>query len=563
VDGRNEDALLSAWHAFSGLDRDFDELLWRCKKLIIETSLFSELEWLSGALHALTQGNRRRCDFTRNRLRIALAEVAGAFPVYRTYLRAGEATTAMDRQHIDWALAAAGRRLGGTEAAVLGHLREVLLGEGEAADMPQDARQRFLERWQQFTAPVMAKAMEDTLFYRYVPLLSLNEVGGDPRGFGTSVAAFHAANTVRQRYRPHSLLATSTHDSKRSEDLRARLDVLSEMPAQWEDLLLQLSGWAQRYRTLEDGETWPSGNDIWLLFQTLVGLWPLQPPDENEREQLRQRVQAYMRKAVREAKLHTTWLCPATHYEAALERYIDGVLRPASPNPFADELQRFVARIAPFGLRNSLAQLALKCTAPGVPDLYQGCEQWSFHLVDPDNRRPVDFARLAAGLEQARALYRSGWPTSGDWRALWQGAADGRIKQAVTWRLLQLRRERADLFREAGYVPLTAEGPAEDHAVAYARVRDAEAVIVVAARLTHTLCGGDDAAWDPGLWEGTRIRCGNEVHALRRVNGWRDWLTGTETRIAPEDDGTLDLRQVFAGAAGLPFAVLVPIEESP
>lgn len=559
VDGRNEQAMLAAWHAFSGPGPDADEMLWRCKKLIIETSLFSELEWLSGALHALTQGNRRRRDFTRNRLRTALAELAGAFPVYRTYLRAGETATAMDRQHIDWALAAARRRLGGSEAAVLQHIREVLLGEGEAATMPQEARQRFVERWQQFTAPVMAKAMEDTLFYRHVPLLSLNEVGGDPRGFGTTVAAFHAANQARQRHRPHSLLATSTHDSKRSEDLRARLDVLSEIPAQWEDLLLRLSGWAQRYLTqAEDGGTWPCGNDLWLFFQTLVGIWPVQPPSEDEREALRQRIQAYMRKAVREAKLHTTWVCPATEYEAALERYVDGVMRPAQPNPFADELQRFVARIAPFGFRNSLAQLALKCTAPGVPDLYQGCERWSFHLVDPDNRRPVDFGALAAGLEEVRALGRDGCPAPDQWQALWRGAADGRIKQLATWRLLQLRRERAALFRDAAYVPLTLEGEAAEHAVAYARTHETDAVIVVAARLAFTLCRGDDAAWDAAPWGETRLRWGTEGnHALRHTRRWRNWLTGEElTDHAGGEDG-IALHRVFAQAGGLPFAVLV------
>jgi (1->4)-alpha-D-glucan 1-alpha-D-glucosylmutase len=203
-----------------------------------------------------------------------MAEVAAAFPVYRTYLRAGEAASAMDRRHIDWAIAAAERRLGKSEATVLQYLKEVLLGEGEAASLPQDMRARFLARWQQFTAPVMAKAMEDTAFYRYVPLLSLNEVGGDPRSFGVSVAAFHFANQTRQRHRPHCLLGTSTHDSKRGEDLRARMDVLSELPAQWEDCLLRLSGWAQFYLTRTADRTWPSHNDIWLLFQTLVGLWP-------------------------------------------------------------------------------------------------------------------------------------------------------------------------------------------------------------------------------------------------------------------------------------------------
>lgn len=552
VEPRNEDALLGAYQAFTDEDTDFDEILYACKKLIIETSLYSELNWLAHALYRLTRGNRRRCDFTRNRLRAALAEVAAAFPVYRTYLRTTEPATAMDRRHIDWAIAAAERRLGKSEATVLEHLREVLLGEGEAANLPAEGRERFLARWQQFTAPVTAKAMEDTAFYRYIPLLSLNEVGGEPRSFGVSVAAFHFANATRQRHRPHCLLGTSTHDSKRGEDLRARINVLSEMPAQWEDCVLRLSGWAQLYVTRMPDATWPSQNDIWLLFQTLVGMWPAHPPTEAEREDLRQRVQAYMRKAIREAKLNTSWVCPASEYEDAVERYVDGVLR-SGPSPFADELQKFTARIAPFGFRNSLAQLALKFTAPGVPDLYQGCEHWNFSLVDPDNRRPVDYGALAQSLESVEALYRQGWPLADHWRTLERNAADGRIKQLATWRLLRLRRERHVLFRNAGYLPLSVEGPAAEHAVAFARVHEREAVLVVVARLAYTLCDGEEENWTPRLWAGTQL----EAAGLRRFRRWRHWMTGEEVALAGEEDAMMDLQALFGGAGSLPFAVLV------
>lgn len=555
VEGRNEEAMLAAYHAFTGASTDFDEVLWLCKRLIIETSLYSELNWLTHVLHRLTRANRRRADFTRNRLRWAMAEAAAEFPVYRTYLRAGEPASTMDRQHIAWAIAGAKRRLGGSEATVLDHLQEVLLGEGEAAGLDPQLRARFLARWQQFTAPVMAKAMEDTAFYRYVPLLSLNEVGSDPRSFGVSVAAFHA-NQVRQRHRPHCMLGTSTHDSKRGEDLRARIAVLSEMPALWEDCLLRLSGWAELYVTETEEGNFPSGNDVWLLFQTLVGLWPAEPPGEAWRDQLRDRVQAYMRKAVREAKENTSWVCPESAYEEALEHYVDGVLR-SGPSPFADELQKFTARIAPFGFRNSLAQVALKYTAVGVPDLYQGCEQWNFSLVDPDNRRPVDFGALAADLERTRALYADGWPASEAWRELHEGAADGRIKQLVTWRLLQLRRERALLFRNGSYLPLAVEGAAADHALAFARLHDGEAVLVVAARLTWTLCRGEDASWSPQLWSDTRVRCGGEGSALRRFRRWRNCLTGAEIALGGDDDACLDLQAAFAGAGELPFVVLV------
>jgi (1->4)-alpha-D-glucan 1-alpha-D-glucosylmutase len=562
VEPRNENAMLAAYHAFTDAATDFDEILYECKKLIIETSLYSELNWLAHTLYRLTRGNRRRCDFTRNRLRAALAEVAAAFPVYRTYLRGQEPASAMDRRHIDWAIAAAERRLGKSESTVLEHLREVLLGEGEAANLPPEGRERFLARWQQFTAPVTAKAMEDTAFYRYVPLLSLNEVGSEPRSFGMSVSAFHFANSTRQRHRPHCLLGTSTHDSKRGEDLRARINVLSEMPAQWEDCLLRLSGWAQLYLTRTPKATWPGNNDVWLLFQTLLGLWPATPPDDAAREDLRERVQAYMRKAIREAKLNTSWLCPAADYEDAVERYVDGVLR-SGPSPFADELQKFTARIAPFGFRNSLAQLALKFTVPGVPDVYQGCEQWNFSLVDPDNRRPVDYAELARHLEGMEALYRQGWPMAEHWDTLNRHAADGRIKQLVTWRLLRLRRERSALFRHAGYQALGVEGPAAEHAIAFVRIHEREAVLVVVARLTWTLCDGDDTAWSPQLWQGTHVRCGLEGSASRRIRRWRNWMTGEEaTMLAGEDEPILDLQALLGAAGGLPFAVLVAEAET-
>ncbi|HSV79107.1 MAG TPA: malto-oligosyltrehalose synthase [Ramlibacter sp.] len=562
VEARNENALLAAYHAFTDAPTDFDAVLVACKRLMIETSLYSELNWLTHALHRLTRKNRRRADFTRNRLRWAMAEVAAAFPVYRTYLRVGEAASAMDRRHIDWAIAAARRRLGGSESTVLEHFREVLLGEGEAAELPPDERGRFLARWQQFTAPVTAKAMEDTAFYRYLPLLSLCEVGSDPRSFGVSVAAFHAANASRQRHRPHCLLGTSTHDSKRGEDLRARINVLSELPAQWEDCLLRLSNWARLYLTREPEATWPTTNDIWLLLQTLVGLWPARPPGEQEREELRERVQAYMRKAVREAKQNTSWVCPESGYEEALERYVDGVLRSGQPSPFADELQKFTARIMPFGFRNSLAQLALKFTAPGVPDLYQGCEQWNFSLVDPDNRRPVDVARLAADLEQVQAQYRGRWPAAEDWQDLYEHIADGRIKQLVTWRLLQLRRDKAVLFREAGYLPLAVDGEAAEHALAFARIHEREAVLVVAARLTCTLCQGEDSLWTPALWADTRVGLGEDLPALRRFRRWRNWLSGSTLAVADDPEAALALEQVFAAAGGLPFAVLVAQAET-
>jgi (1->4)-alpha-D-glucan 1-alpha-D-glucosylmutase len=556
VDAHNEHEMSAAYSGFTGDWRDFDEVVYRCKKLIIETSLFSELNWLTQALHRITRANRRRRDFTRNRLRAALTEVAANFPVYRTYLRPGEAPSAMDRQHTDWAIAASKRRLGGEEATVLDHVREVLLGEGEAAASDAQARSRFVARWQQFTAPVMAKAVEDTAFYRWTRLVSLNDVGSDPRSFGISVAAFHAANLGRQRYRPHCLLGTSTHDSKRAEDLRARIDVLSEDPLTWHELLLRIAGWAEMYLTQGEKETLPSRNDIWLLFQTLAGLWPAVPPSDEERDSIRDRVQAYMRKAAREAKQHTNWLCPDEAYEEALAKYVDAILRPGV-NPFVDELQRLAARIAPFGFHNSLSLLALKLTVPGVPDIYQGCEQWSFSLVDPDNRRRIEFERLARDLEAIQGLHSNGWPSAQQWSELHRKAADGRIKQLVTWRLLQLRLERDQLFRDGGYSIVALEGDAAEHAVAFTRHLDDSAVLVVAARLTFTLCAGDIARWNPAQWRGTRLRWNPEGTGVRRIGAWRNWMTGARCAAPTGEETGIDVEPLFAAAGGLPFVVLV------
>ena len=560
VDGAREEAVDRLARGFTGRTESFDEAAYECRKLIIGTSLTSELGWLTEALHRISRANRRTCDFTRTRLRLALTEVAAAFPVYRTYLRADAAPSASDRQHVAWAVAAARRRLGEAEAGVLEHLRDVLLGEGEAALADPAQRARFIARWQQFTSPVMAKSVEDTAFYRFLRLASLNEVGGDPRRFGVSPAAFHAANQARVRFRPHALLATSTHDSKRGEDLRARIDVLAEDPALWQESLERIAGLAERYLTPTDDGPAPSRNDIWLVFQTLAGIWPTTPPDDATREELRQRVQAYMLKAAREAKLRTNWTCPDAAYEEALAKYIDALLRPGQPNPFADELDRVAARIAPFGFRNSLAQVALKLTAPGVPDLYQGCEQWNFSLVDPDNRRPVDFERLAVDLEAVSSLHADGWPSAADWRQLQARVADGRLKHLVTWRLLQLRRAWPALFRDGAYLPLALAGAAADHAVAYARQRDDQAVLVVAARLSHTLCAGDDRRWGPAVWGDTTLRL-DEQQALPAGTGrWRDWLAGREIDAG---SGPLPLARLFPDAQALPFAVLVPAEGGP
>jgi (1->4)-alpha-D-glucan 1-alpha-D-glucosylmutase len=564
VDGERGEELDRLYRGFSGEHDSFEAIVYRCKKLIIESSLFSELNWLSGQLYRISRADRRTCDFTRNRLRIALAEVAAKFPVYRTYLRAGEAPSPIDQRHTEWAIAAARRHLGGAETAVLDHLRDVLLGQ---VPVEFTAHERFLARWQQFTAPVMAKSVEDTAFYRYLRLTSVNDVGGDPDRFGVSVAAFHAANQTRARFKPFTMLATSTHDSKRSEDLRARINVLSELPAVWLERAEHWLAMAERYLRQTEAGVAPSRNDLWLLFQTLAGLWPQIPPTPQAIDELRERVQAYMLKAVREAKCRTSWTSPDEEYEGALKACIDGLLRSGGPNPFLSDLQEFARQIAPFGLHNAIAQLGLKFTAPGVPDLYQGCEEWNFRLVDPDNRVPVDFARLESQLEALKPLYARGYPTPAQWQMLFKTLGDSRLKHLLTWRLLQLRQAHPDLLLQGNYSPIAAEGAAAAHVAAFARGKDAEAMLVVAARLTCTLSGGQAERWSAALWQGTQLRIAADQPVLQRVRQWRDWLTGRVVTPQPQPDGSqlLALDQVFAasGQPPLPFAVLLPDEEGP
>lgn len=547
VDAPQQAAFDRVYEAFTGDTAGFEDTVRDSKQHIIESALSAELGWLTETVYRIAQADRRTCDFTRNRLRAALAEVAGAFPVYRTYV-GEDGASETDLRHIEWALAVARRRLDPSEAGLLEFLGTLMAGGQGAA---QALRRRFVERWQQFTAPVMAKSVEDTAFYRYARLASLNDVGSEPRRFGVSPAAFHNANAQRARRRPHWLLATSTHDSKRSEDVRARLNVLSEMPERWEDTLRELDTLGERFRTEANGRPAPDARDRWSLYQTLVGIWPAEGAGLDARTDLRDRVQAYMQKSVREAKRLSSWLCPDEAYEGALQTYIDSVL---AFDSFIVALERFVTVIAPHGFRNSLAQLALKLTVPGVPDIYQGCEQWNFSLVDPDNRRPVNFAEMAASLSRITPLYLDRVPDDAQWASLLPPCPGSEIKQLVTWRLLQLRgRERA-LFRDGAYLPLAIEGLAGEHALAFARLHGGRAVVIVSCRLLHGLAASG--------WRGSRLLLGQAHPALARVQGWQEWMTGAD--VSPEADGSVPLSALLGdmgpGKARLPFAILVSHE---
>ena len=533
IDQRSAGALRRFYASFSGERLPFDELLYKCKRMIMKYALASELAVLAAELNRISEADRHTRDFTLNRLRSALAELVAWLPVYRTYEREG-VIGAHDREYIDYAIGRAREGTRAEEAGVYDFLRRVLLRE----DLPEATRERaarFSMRLQQYTGAVMAKGLEDTAFYRYFPLVSLNEVGGDPRRFGLTVEAFHAANSERRESWPHSLLATSTHDNKRSEDVRARISVLSEIPGAWRR---RVSLWARLNEACKrqtDGSLTPSRNDEYLLYQTLIGAWPLEIPDETAHDEFVARIEVYMLKAVREAKQHTSWINRNPAYEEALSGFVHEILRRGSP--FLDDFLPFQRWLSRFGLYNSLSQVALKLTAPGVPDIYQGNELWDFSLVDPDNRRPVDYSARESALASLDEVAAP---------ELLATLEDGRAKLMLTTRLLALRQRHETLFRDGDYLPLASSGTKAEHLCAFARQHGSEAVVMVAPRLYVGLLDGEERLPIGDVWGDTRL----ELGPLGAETRWRDLISG-RMHAAGE---TLLLAEALAE---FPVAVLV------
>lgn len=490
---------------FTGRTFDFGELVYNCKKQIIETQLASELTMLSDALNDLAQQDLYTRDFTLLGLRRALAEVTACLAIYRTYANTG-ALSDTDRTYIKAALAEARRRSQAADITIYDFVGNVLLGLNLADKSPvyQAEALRFAMAFQQYTAPVMAKGLEDTALYIYNRLLSLNDVGGNPAQFGVSLDRFHEANRYRLEHWPHALLCTSTHDSKRSEDVRARLNVLSELYNDWQQHLQRWLEINQSKKHFINGQAAPSRNDEYHLYQILVGVWPLEPVDSSGLSRLRERIGNYMLKAVREAKVHTSWLNVNEEYERAVADFVAELLNDVD-NAFLADFTSFQKRISHFGMLNSLSQTALKLCVPGVPDIYQGTELWTFSLVDPDNRRPVDY-------EHRQALLRSlQEQAEGDaislMHELMDNLPDGRAKLYLTWRLLNQRRQHPQLFESGDYEPLMAEGEKAEHICAFTRQHQQMRLIVIAprwyARLTQ-----DSSHWlsAEAVWGDTRLK---------------------------------------------------------
>ncbi|MCA1456530.1 malto-oligosyltrehalose synthase [Bradyrhizobium sp. BRP22] len=469
VEGKGLEPLDEIWRQISNRSPRLAPVLREAKRRVLETLLTSEFTVLWRLLARIANGHYSTRDFSADSLRQALELYVLHFPVYRTYLTAS-GPTPHDRALIAETITRARADWFAADEGIFDFIQDALtmdlIKPGRAAHSAPRVR-RFAQKLQQFTGPMMAKSLEDTTFYRYHRLLALNEVGGDPAAKALPIDAFHEMMQRRANEWPHGMTATTTHDTKRGEDARARILALAEIPGEWTSAV-------SRWKVLNaphlvvDGEfRAPSATSEYMLYQALLGAWQPDDPD------LLVRMQAYALKASREGKQETSWLNPHQAYEAGVKTFLERILDRSRSAEFLNALETLARRLSLLGALNSLSQLTLKATLPGVPDFYQGTEFWDFSLVDPDNRRPVDFAARASALATLE---------NPDWAQLVREWPDGRLKLAWTRHLLQLRTELPDVFTQGNYLPLEASGPHRDHVVAFARQWERDAVIIVVGK---------------------------------------------------------------------------------
>jgi (1->4)-alpha-D-glucan 1-alpha-D-glucosylmutase len=550
VDEAGHRHLASLYARLTGFQGGFIDLVYDKKKLIIETLFGGEVESLGRELNMLAEQDRHGQDISYRALVQALEEVTACLPIYRTYIRSYQ-VTGRERRYLEAAIAEAVRRNPAPGVAAYDFLRRVLLLQF-LPSFPEEKKETwlcFVRRWQQYTGAIMAKGVEDTALYVYNCLTSLNEVGSEARP--VSVDEFHRFNLDRQANWPRTLSATTTHDTKRSEDVRQRLHVLSEMPRQWEKHLTRWRNFNQIHLQMVGQQRVPDANEEILLYQTMLGVWPLA---EEEMAGLKERLKAYMIKAAREAKVHTRWIATNSDHEEALLAFVDAILEPGTDNRFLADFQQLQPQLAYYGALNSLSQVVLKTASPGVPDFYQGTETWDFSLVDPDNRRPVDYQkRLALFKELKRKVGRA--PTALLERLLsqWQ---DGAIKLFVTMKALNFRRAHPELFQEGDYLPLMSRGKRNRHLVAFARRRGEAWVLAVVPRLCSQLGAPAQPPLGPAVW-------GKEGLALPpgAPEAWENVFSRASLRVAPGGGApALPLAEVFRH---LPVALLAGVETRP
>jgi len=504
----------------------------------MKLALANDVDVLGNLLDRLSERNRWYRDFTLEALSRTVRETIACFPVYRTYVEPGQPVAEEDQKIVERAIAAAKRRNLAMEESIFDFLRDVLL-----LRRPQNldaagraAHAEFVLKFQQTTGPVMAKGLEDTLFYIYNRLSALNEVGGEPQQFGLSLEVFHERNLDRQRDWPATLLATSTHDTKRSEDVRARMVAISEIPELWRRSLQRWATANHDWKRMVNDLEAPDANEEYLLYQTLLGTWPMQANGEPETAPSAdyiERIQAYMAKALKEAKINTSWIQPNEEWDIAMRDFIAKILNSSPRNKFLPIFIPAVKEIIRLGAINSLTQTLLKLTSPGVPDIYQGTEIWDYSLVDPDNRRPVDY-------ELRREMLKSlSSATPGE---LMQSWPDGRIKLFLTTHLLQLRRAHADLFKRGEYLPVHTSGTFAESCISFIRRLDNNWIAVIAPRLSSRV--GFPPIGD--LWQDTSI----ELPEALSLKNAHDLFTCQPVRHQKRQ---VAMRDLFSA---LPFAVV-------
>jgi (1->4)-alpha-D-glucan 1-alpha-D-glucosylmutase len=533
VDTDAADQFSQIYANWIGDETEFNEIAYHQKKMILEVCLASELNMLSIMLKRIAGQSRYGIDFSLHSLQTALKELIACFGVYRTFISANGASEA-DRYQINRATEAAISRNRG-DPVIFDFIRNLLLSDDEE-------NRPFAGKFQQLTSPVTAKGIEDTSFYIYNRLLSLNEVGGDPSRFGVNPQDLHAFFLTRQRDWPRTMNTLSTHDTKRSEDVRARLNAISEMPDEWQSRLQRWSDLNARHRTIVEGCTVPDRNEEYAIYQTLLGAWPL---EEREMNSFSDRIRKYMLKFMREARVHTHWTNPNKRHEDAVDKFLHSILdQSRSPNFLAD-FQEFQRNLCHLGMINSLAQTLLKLMAPGVPDTYQGNELWDFSLVDPDNRRPVDFQRR---MELLRDVEKA------PMRELLKSVKSGRIKLALHQIALKTRNRFASLFTDGEYIPIEVTGTGARHAFAFARANDSRFAIVVVPRLCAKLIT-EPMSWPcAGVWKDTSIVL-PEIARNRKLQNHFAHAPVKQAGNSPK----ISLADLLRD---LPFALLIPSDTS-
>lgn len=553
VNKRHGRALLDIYRWFTRSSDSFQDIAYRSKNLVMMTSMAAEVNVLAHRLNRVSERSWQYRDFTLNSLKDAIREVIACFPVYRTYINAyRDSIDERDEAIVSAAILDARRRNPAMSSAIFDFVRNALLLRypPDMDETGRDEQRLFVMHFQQFTGPVMAKGVEDTAFYIYNPLVSLNEVGGQPQRFGSSVKEFHQKNIQRYQSKPHSFLATSTHDSKRGEDVRARINVLSEIPEEWKSALIRWRQLNRNRKTIINSEYVPDSNEEYLIYQTILGTYPVEKMSNTRRTEYSSRIQNYMLKALREAKVHTSWISPNTNYEEAVTRFVAAILEPSPPNQFLADFAVLNSLVASCGMYNSFSQTVLKIFSPGIPDIYQGNEVLTFNLTDPDNRRPVDFERCKRLLNRLKKEVATSHDLTRPAQALVSDSHDGRAKLYIVWRSLNYRRDNSTLFTEGEYVPLDAGGAKKTHLCAFAWRKEKRQLVVVAPRLVAGVTGNTgQAPTGIEVWGNTYL-----VLPQKPIGpGYRNIFTGETINVRKQGKSILILADVFKT---FPVAVL-------